>query len=154
MKKSTILLSAAFALLLCSCGNKAAKLESQTDSLNYAIGYMNGTQIGEEVLSNMDDEEKAQKELIKAIEKAYNEAKETDDEDMSKQAYKMGEQIGQSLQKMEEDGLLGNKDWEVNKELIAQGLVNALMKHEGGMTTEEAQQYVQQVMMQAQAQQK
>ena len=72
MKKISIFLLAAMAMV--SCGNsykaKDVKLNDENDSLNYAVGLINGLQIKQYYLAK-DSSEEAITEFIDALENAY-----------------------------------------------------------------------------------
>ena len=72
MKKISIFLLAVLAMI--SCGNsykaKDATLTNETDSINYAVGLLNGLQIKMYYLAN-DSSDEAVAEFIDALEKAY-----------------------------------------------------------------------------------
>ncbi len=122
MKKLSIIVLAAMAMV--SCGNsytaKDAVLESQNDSLNYALGYINGAQIKMYQLAN-DSSKKSVNEFIAALEEGYNGKAETLSE-----AAQAGRNVGTGIKSFENKGLAENEHWTLNEKMLFQGLVNAL----------------------------
>ena len=122
MKKLSIIVLAAMAMV--SCGNsytaKDAVLESQNDSLNYALGYINGAQIKMYQLAN-DSSKKSVNEFIAALEEGYNGKAETLSE-----AAQAGRNVGTGIKSFETKGLAENEHWTLNEKMLFQGLVNAL----------------------------
>ncbi len=122
MKKVTITILAAMALV--SCGNtytaKSPVLEDQTDSLNYALGYLNGAQLKMYQLAN-DSSDEAVTEFIDALTDGYN-----GKEEKLSEAAEIGRNIGMSIKSSEDKGLAENAAWTVNEKVLLQGLVNGL----------------------------
>lgn len=122
MKKMSIIVLAAMAMV--SCGNsytaKDAVLESQNDSLNYALGFINGAQIKMYQLAN-DSSKQSVNEFIAALEEGYNGKEET----LSETA-QAGRNVGTGIKSFESKGLAENEHWTLNEKMLFQGLVNAL----------------------------
>ena len=122
MKKMSIIVLAAMAMV--SCGNsytaKDAGLESQNDSLNYALGFINGAQIKMYQLAN-DSSKQSVNEFIAALEEGYNGKEETLSE-----AAQAGRNVGTGIKSFESKGLAENEHWTLNEKMLFQGLVNAL----------------------------
>ena len=122
MKKISIFLLAVLAMI--SCGNsykaKDATLTNETDSINYAVGLLNGLQIKMYYLAN-DSSDEAVAEFIDALEKAY-----LDKDDELSEIAQAGRQFGSSLKAFEKTGLAENPAWTVNEKLLLQGLVNGI----------------------------
>ncbi len=122
MKKLTITVLAAMALV--ACGNtytaKSPVLEGQTDSLNYALGYLNGVQLKMYQLAN-DSSDEAITEFIDALTDGYN----GKDDNLS-EAAEIGKNIGMAIKSSENKGLADNPTWTVNEKVLLQGLVNGL----------------------------
>ena len=120
MKKLSIFLFAA--LMMISCGNsykaQDAKLSNQADSINYAVGLLNGLQLKMYYLAN-DSSDETVTEFIDALEKAYQDK----DEKLSEIA-QAGRQFGESVKGFEKNGLAENPAWAFNGEIYLQGLVN------------------------------
>lgn len=122
MKKISIFLLAAMAMV--SCGNsykaKDVQLNDENDSLNYAVGLINGLQIKQYYLAK-DSSEEAITEFIDALEAAY-----LDKEEVLSDIAQAGRQFGTSISMFEKEGLAGNAAWTYNGECFLQGLTNAL----------------------------
>ena len=122
MKKMSIIVLAAMAMV--SCGNsytaKDAVLESPNDSLNYALGFINGAQIKMYQLAN-DSSKQSVNEFIAALEEGYNGKEETLSE-----AAQAGRNVGTGIKSFESKGLAENEHWTLNEKMLFQGLVNAL----------------------------
>ena len=104
MKKMSIIVLAAMAMV--SCGNsytaKDAVLESQNDSLNYALGFINGAQIKMYQLAK-DSSKQSVNEFIAALEEGYNGKEETLSE-----AAQAGRNVGTGIKSFESKGLAEN----------------------------------------------
>jgi FKBP-type peptidyl-prolyl cis-trans isomerase FklB len=137
MKKSSIMLLAA--MMMISCGNsykaQDAQLNTQSDSINYAVGLLNGLQIKMYYLAN-DSSDEAVTEFIDALENAYQDK----DEKLSEIA-QAGRQFGASVQGFEQKGLAENPAWTFNGELYLQGLVNAFYNDTTMMNPDAAQAF-------------
>lgn len=149
MKKQSILSLVALVaiFLLASCNKYEAKtcdLKTQNDSLNYTLGLVNGDGIKTNMMGK-DTTEKAIAALVKAIDAAYDKKVSKDE------MFKLGEQIGNSFKQQKAQGLMGDSTLTFNVELVKQGLINALKDHKEGMTTKEAEAYLQNTMMSIQA---
>ena len=122
MKKLSLLLLAALAMI--SCGNsydaKQVVMVDMQDSINYALGLVNGAQIKMMYLTN-DSSEEAVNEFIAALERGYNGTVEELSE-----AARVGKSIGSSIKQSEAIGLAGNDVWTLNEKLFFQGLVNGM----------------------------
>lgn len=122
MKKMSIIVLAAMAMV--SCGNsytaKDAVLESQNDSLNYALGFINGAQIKMYQLAN-DSSKQSVNEFIAALEEGY-----TGKEETLSEAAQAGRNVGTGIKSFESKGLAENEHWTLNEKMLFQGLVNAL----------------------------
>lgn len=112
------------AMAMVSCGNsytaKDAVLESQNDSLNYALGFINGAQIKMYQLAK-DSSKQSVNEFIAALEEGYNGKEETLSE-----AAQAGRNVGTGIKSFESKGLAENEHWTLNEKMLFQGLVNAL----------------------------
>ena len=141
MKKSNIFAAIFAVALLSSCAvdtPKEVALTSKLDSVNYAFGVTNGAEIKQYYLAN-DSTGESLMTLLKGIAaglKEYN-------PDQNPELLNLGKQIGTSLKQQKTAGLMGDSTLELNMDLINQGLVNGILGEETGMTTEEAQQYLQ-----------
>ena len=104
MKKLSIVLLAALAMISCGNSYKAqdAVLNNQTDSVNYALGLLNGLQIKTYYLAN-DSSDEAVTEFIDALENAYLDK----DEELT-ELQKAGYQLGTTVKNFEKEGLAEN----------------------------------------------
>ena len=117
MKKLSIIVLVAAAMM--SCGNtyttKDAVLENQNDSLNYALGYINGYQIKMYQLSN-DSSKEAVNEFIDALTEGYN-----GKEEKLSEAAQAGRNVGTGIKGFETKGLAENDKWTLNEKMLFQG---------------------------------
>lgn len=138
MKKICILIIAAVAMI--SCGKtytaQTVVLNDQNDSLNYAVGLMNGVQI--KMMQFRDDsvQDQAVTEFIDALQRGYEETVE----ELSDAAI-AGKSFGMSIKSSEEVGLADNPAWTFNEKVFFQGLVNGLYQDTTVMTQEVADNY-------------
>jgi len=145
MKKQSILsLVALVAIFLMTSCNKykadTADLKSQNDSLNYTLGLANGDGIKTNMMQ-ADTTDQAIVALMKALDEAYK-------QDVSKdEMYKLGVQIGASFKQQKAKGLMGDSTLTFNSDLVKQGLVNALKGFDKGMTSKDAEAFIQKTMM-------
>ena len=137
MKKLSIVLLAAMAMISCGNSYKAqdAVLTNETDSINYAVGLLNGLQIKMYYLSN-DSSDEAVAEFIDALEEAYQ-----DKEEQLSEIAQAGRQFGTSVKNFEKTGLAENSAWTLNEKLYFQGLVNAILDDTTVMKSDEAQAF-------------
>lgn len=138
MKKLSIVLLAAMAMISCGNSYKAqdAVLNNETDSVNYALGLLNGLQVKMYYLAN-DSSDEAVTEFIDALEEAY-----LDKAEKLNDIEKAGRQFGASVKMFEKDGLAENKSWTLNEKVFFQGLVNALYEDTTVMKTSDAETYL------------
>ena len=148
MKKQNFLTLAVFAAILglVACNKsynaKEVSLKTQEDSLNYALGIINGEGIRASYFQNDSSGENLAK-MMAATDKAFN---NTNKDEM----YKYGNQIGSMLKQQKKAGLLGDSTLIFNEKIISQGLVNGMKGFAEGMTPEAAQQFIQATMMKLQ----
>ena len=137
MKKISIFMFAALAMISCGNSYKAqdVKLTNETDSINYAVGLLNGLQIKMYYLSN-DSSEEAVTEFIDALENAY-----MDKEEQLTELEESARQFGASVKGYEKNGLAENAGWTFNGKLYLQGLVNAFYDDTTMMNADVAQAY-------------
>ncbi len=138
MKKLSIVLLAALAMISCGNSYKAqdVKLENETDSLNYALGLLNGLQIKMYYLTN-DSSDEAVAEFIDALDEAYQ-GKEEELNNIEQ----TGRQLGSAFKGFETKGLAEQAGWTLNEKLLLQGLVNALYEDTTVLTKEVADNFV------------
>lgn len=138
---ATVIVFAVIVLASCSKYEPAkVKLANQNDSLNYVLGLANGDGIKSYYLRD-DSTEKPIKELLSALDKAFNEKSAKKDE-----LFQLGVQIGNSLKQQKEIGLMGDSTLTFKTKLVMQGLVNGLNNFKEGMTSTEADEYLRTVM--------
>jgi FKBP-type peptidyl-prolyl cis-trans isomerase FklB len=123
-----------------SCGNsykaQDVTLTNQTDSVNYALGLLNGLQIKTYYMAN-DSSDEAVAEFIDALEKAY-----TDSDEKLSEVANAGRQIGGSVKGFETKGLAENEAWVLNEKVFFQALVNAIYGDTTVMTQKEAESFL------------
>ena len=137
MKKFSILILAAIAMIACGNSYKAqdVNLANESDSVNFAIGLLNGLQIKMYYLAN-DSSDESIAEFIDALETAY----QGKEEELS-QIAQTGRQIGYSVKAFEKEGLAENKAWTLNEKMYFQGLVNALFEDTTVMANSKAESF-------------
>ena len=138
MKKLSIILLAAVAMISCGNSYKAqnATLENEADSINYALGLLNGLQIKQYYLAN-DSSDEAVAEFIDALDEAY-----LDKEEQLTEIEQAGRQFGTSIKTFEEKGLAERAEWTLNEKIFLQGLVNALYEDTTVLTPDVAESYL------------
>lgn len=139
MKKISILVIAAVAMI--SCGKtytaQSVTLTNQNDSMNYALGLVNGSQMKQYQLRN-DSSMETVVEFMDALQRGYDGKVEQLGEVAA-----IGKNIGQAIKASEKTGLADNPAWTLNEKLFFQGLVNALYNDTTVMTAEAARNYFQ-----------
>lgn len=139
MKHFSILAIAALAMA--SCGNtytaKQVSLSNTNDSMNYALGFVQGAQIKQYQLRG-DSSEQAVTEFIDALCRGY----EGQTEELS-EAEQIGRNIGQAIKVSEEKGLADNPAWTLNEKLLFQGLINGIYGDSLVMNANDAREYFQ-----------
>ena len=114
-----------------------APTAKELDSLNYAVGVNSATQTKEYFLKN-DSNLIATKAYLKGLNVGLN--KKSDES----RAVAQGENLGVGLtQAAKGAGLLGDSSILANKDLFAQGIVNALAGKDAVFSTIDPQQYIQ-----------
>ena len=139
MKKVFILLVATVAMISCDSTyqGKTVVLTNQNDSMNYALGVVNGEQMKMYQLRN-DSSMETITEFIDALQRGYD----GQVEELS-EAGNVGRNIGQAIRAAEETGLANNPSWTINQKIFFQGLVNALRHDTTVMKADEARNYFQ-----------
>lgn len=120
----------------CPSKVKSVKIRTRIDSLNYAFGMLNGSEIRMYVLSN-DTDGTMLKEIVKNINVGLKSSVK------NPQLVNMGEQIGKNIKAQAETGLIGEPSLSTDFELIKQGFINGLSGYTEQMTGEEAGEYIQ-----------
>ncbi len=122
MKKIGIsLLVLCMAMVSCSHSYevKNVQLSDQTDSINYALGYLNGSQIKMYYLAT-DSSKAVIDEFINSLMAGYGQ-KET-----PSQVERMGQDLGIYVKQLEKTGLAENPRYPVNEKAFFQGIVNGI----------------------------
>jgi len=145
MKKQNFLFLAIAILIMgfVSCnksGVKNVSLKTQEDSLNYYVGYLNGSGIKDQFFQ-VDSSEEAINKFVEKLENAYKSKDEME---------KMGIQFGEYLKQMQKSGLMGDSTIKLDINLVKQGLLNGLKDYKEGMTAEQANQYFNETMQKMQ----
>lgn len=149
MKKQSLLSLVALVaiFLLASCSKyeaKTATLKTQNDSLNYTLGLFNGENLKTSLLKS-DSSDKTVAAMIEALDKAY---KSSDKGEM----YTLGTRVGAAIQQQKAGGFMGDSTIKFNEKLVRQGLVNGINGFDKGMTSKQAQDYIQKAIMKRQQQ--
>ena len=139
MKKICILAIAALAMVACgkTYTAKTVVLDNQNDSMNYALGLLNGAQFKMYQLRN-DSSIETVTEFIDALQRGYDGKVESLSE-----AATIGKNIGQAIKASEKTGLADNPAWTLNEKLFFQGLINGLYNDTTVMQIEAARNYFQ-----------
>ena len=139
MRKMAIL--AVLATALISCGNtytaKTIELTNMNDSVNYAIGLVNGANIKMSQLRN-DSSEQTVTEFMDALQRGY----EGKVEELSELAA-IAQNVGVATKACETKGLAENPAWTVNEKIFFQGLVNGIYGDQSVMDVDIAKEYFQ-----------
>ena len=139
MKKLSIFVIAAVAMI--SCGKtytaQSVALHNQNDSMNYALGLVNGSQMKQYQLRN-DSSMETVVEFIDALQRGYDGKVE-----QLSEAAGIGRNIGQALKVAENTGLADNPAWTLNQKLFFQGLVNGVYNDTLVMNIDAARNYFQ-----------
>ncbi|MBR1717405.1 MAG: FKBP-type peptidyl-prolyl cis-trans isomerase [Paludibacteraceae bacterium] len=120
MKKISILLVAMMTMMSCGYKAKTITLESEADSINYALGVLFSSNC-------QDSTEEGIKEFLDAVKAGHNGEWEN-----MPQTELIGTQIGISAVEFVESGMAGRADITFNGDMFFQGLVNTW---EGDTTT-------------------
>lgn len=148
MKKQNFLPLAIVVAMLgfASCGGgtgaKDVTLKTQEDSLNYALGIING----EGIKASYFRTDSTAKNLPALIDAADNAFKNTNKDEL----YNYGKQVGGMLKQQKKSGLMFDSTLVFNEALIKQGLINGMKGFSEGMTGEQAQMYIQTTMQKRQ----
>jgi len=142
MKKLFILALGAIAMVSCGNSYKAqdAVLNNTNDSINYALGLVNGQQIEMQALSGMDEKEKkvAISEFVNALQRGWDGKVEEVD-----QVAGIAQNLAHSIKASEETGLADNPAWTLDEKMFFQGIVNGIYGDTTVMTQAEAREYFQ-----------
>lgn len=129
------------ALAFISCGNtykaQLVNLTTTTDSVNYALGLINGSQLKAYQMAQ-DSSDAAIAEFIDALQRGYDGKVE-----QLSEVATVGNNIGQAVKSFETKGLVEQAAWQLNEKIFFQGLVNGLLGDTAMMPLDEARQYFQ-----------
>ena len=109
---------------------------NEDDSINYALGLLNGLQVKQYYLAK-DSSDEAVAEFIDALDEAY-----LDKEEELSEIAQAGRQIGSSIKSYETKGLAERAGWTLNEKIFLQALVNALYEDTTVMKYEDADQFL------------
>ena len=139
MKKLCIFVLAATAMISCAKTYNAQTVEltNLNDSMNYALGLVNGSQLKMYQLRN-DSSMETVVEFIDALQRGYDGSVEELSE-----AANIGRNIGQAIKNSEKTGLADNPAWTLNEKLFFQGLVNGLYNDTTVLVVDAARNYFQ-----------
>lgn len=123
-------------------------LNTQIDTLNYAYGLASGNIINNFYLlpykTNPDSLDKKSNLLLDGMDKAMETETDSNEKPASQdEFYQLGLQFGNSFKTQLTDGLLNESTLAFNYKIVRQGIVNAVKDFSQGMTTSEAEIYVQ-----------
>lgn len=157
MKKLSIffVITLMVAVVFTSCNKDKAQLpalKTQIDSLNYAFGLANGSQIKMYYLPADSAHADSLKAKIAMLMKGINDGMKGDVDAKYSELTDLGTRIGTALKEQKKSGLLGDSSLTVDIKLIKQGLTNGMKGSSVQMTAAEAQTYLQTTMQRLQAQ--
>lgn len=144
MKKTNFLLLTALAVLSlfssCNKGTEAKEvtLTTQEDSLNYALGVINGDGIKAQYFMNDSTDENLSK-FLKAADEAFKSGNRDE-------MYNYGKKIGMMLKAQKANGLMFDSTLTFKEDLIVQGVLNGMKGFEEGMSFDDARAYFQTTM--------
>ncbi len=124
-------------VLLSACGGggatpKTVNLKNEADSLNYALGIINGNHVTTSFLVN-DSTGNDLLVLLKEIDSKMN--------SKGGEMFDNGHQVGLMLQEMKKEGLDFNPDLAFIEKMMIQGFVNGITGKEMGISGDEAEAY-------------
>ncbi len=139
MKKTIYLFAAALVMVSCGSSYKAQDvvLNDVQDSVNYALGYVNGAMLKMQQLQQ-DSSDAAIAEFIDALQRGYDGKVEELSE-----AASVGKNIGMAVKSFEKSGLAENKKWQLNERVLLQGMVNGMNGDTAVMNSDAAKEYFQ-----------
>ena len=141
MKKLSIISLAVFFFSLSASAQSLPVLNNRIDSLNFALGLLQGSQIAEH--TSFDGTNEQFNAFMRGIESGMKVNPE------HARLIGIGTEIGESLRtEVQEGTLMGISSLSVNFDLIKQGLINGMRGFERTMSAEEAQIYLHTVMPQ------
>ena len=139
MKKTIYLFIAAVIMVSCGSSYKATDvvLNDVQDSVNFALGYVNGSMLKMQQLQE-DSSDAVIAEFIDALQRGYDGKVEELSEVSS-----VGRNIGFAIKSFEKNGLAENASWQLNEKVLFQGLVNGLNEDTIVMKSDAAKQFFQ-----------
>ncbi len=139
MKKTIYLFIAAVIMVSCGSSYKATDvvLNDVQDSVNFALGYVNGSMLKMQQLQE-DSSDAVIAEFIDALQRGYDGKVEELSEVAS-----VGRNIGFAIKSFEKNGLAENASWQLNEKVLFQGLVNGLNEDTIVMKSDAAKQFFQ-----------
>jgi FKBP-type peptidyl-prolyl cis-trans isomerase FkpA len=156
MKKLSIffVITLVVAVVFTSCNNsgkvKMPTLKTQIDSLNYAFGVANGSQIKMYYIPADSTHADSAKAKIAKLLKGINDGMKGDSDPKYTELSNLGTRIGTALKEQSKSGLLGDSSLTVDLKLIKQGLINGMKNAKTQMPAEEANVYLQTTMQKLQ----
>ena len=155
MKKLSVIVAAAAALVMASCGNGTPKadMKNDVDSLSYAIGMAQTQGLQDYLVMRMGVDTTYMDEFVKGLNEGVNTGS-----DKKKQAYYAGLQIGQQVSEQMIKGLNMELFGEDSTQTVSlknfmAGFVAGTLKKDGKMTMEEATKYAETTMRTVKARQ-
>jgi len=112
MKKFSILFFAAMFMISCGYKAKTIELETEADSINYALGLLYSSNIG-------DSSDEAITEFLDAVKAGYD-----GEFDEMTPTELMGQNMGISSKFFETEGLVRQPQWTYNGEIFVQAIIN------------------------------
>ena len=155
MKKISVIVAAAAALVMAPCGNGTPKadMKNDVDSLSYAIGMAQTQGLQDYLVMRMGVDTTYMDEFVKGLNEGVNTGS-----DKKKQAYYAGLQIGQQVSEQMIKGLNMELFGEDSTQTVSlknfmAGFVAGTLKKDGKMTMEEATKYAETTMRTVKARQ-
>ena len=155
MKKISVIVAAAAALVMASCGNGTPKadMKNDVDSLSYAIGMAQTQGLQDYLVMRMGVDTTYMDEFVKGLNEGVNTGS-----DKKKQAYYAGLQIGQQVSEQMIKGLNMELFGEDSTQTVSlknfmAGFVAGTLKKDGKMPMEEATKYAETTMRTVKARQ-
>lgn len=115
---------------------KTVELVTKRDTINYAFGVLNASQVKERLLDT-DSTGKAYDEFMKTLKQTLK------GKCLNAKLMSYGENIGHMIKKQSEVGFLELPGVETKFDLIKQGLYNGLSNYKGAWESDAANQYIQ-----------
>jgi FKBP-type peptidyl-prolyl cis-trans isomerases 1 len=153
MKKNNIIIVALVLVvsLFTACENKKPKdvlssLKNQNDSLNYAYGIAVGNSLKMYYMQSTDTTDAAIAAQIDSLFSGIAEGLKSKSDGESSELTETGKGFGAYIKEQEKNGFLGDSTLSMNLAIMKQGIINGLKNYNDILTTEEASQYINNVM--------